>query len=178
VRSLRGWLGLDRQDAAAEEESLRGILDALDRLEPARARFLAAFAYLLGRVARADLHVSDEETRTMERLVMEKGHLTAEHAMLVVGMAKSSNRLFGGTANLIVSREFAGMASYPERLALLEALYAVSMTDAGVTTIEDNEIRQVSRELRVEHRDFIAIRSAYRGHLTVLQREERDERDV
>src|SRR6185436_859357 len=45
----------------AESESVREIIRTLDRLEPDRARFLAAFAYILGRVARADLVISEAE---------------------------------------------------------------------------------------------------------------------
>ena len=61
--------------SAAETETVRKITTALDRLDPARARYIAAFAYILSRVARADLHISDEETCAMERAVMEHGNL-------------------------------------------------------------------------------------------------------
>ena len=47
-------------------EPLGDTLDALDYLEPDLARVLAAFAYLMGRVAHADRAVSAEETRAME----------------------------------------------------------------------------------------------------------------
>ena len=57
MKSIRAWLGLDRPETP-EPAPLRDVLAALDHLEPARARYLAAFAYLLGRVAHADQHVS------------------------------------------------------------------------------------------------------------------------
>ena len=104
-KSLRAWLGLDREDTT-ENAPLRDILDALDHLPPDRARYLAAFAYLLGRVAGADQHVSPEETRAMETLVSEHGGIPHEQAMLVVQLAKTSNLLFGGTANFLVARDF------------------------------------------------------------------------
>ena len=64
-KSVRAWLGVDRpQDA--EFAPLRDTLDALDNLEPDRARFLAAFAYLLGRVASADQHVSAHQGHGQE----------------------------------------------------------------------------------------------------------------
>ena len=70
LKSIRAWLGVG---ASGQDEyaPLRATLDALDHLEPDRARYLAAFAYLLGRVAHADQHVSTEETRSMEALVDE-----------------------------------------------------------------------------------------------------------
>src|SRR5918994_6179855 len=96
VKSIRAWLGLDRPEAP-EAIPLRDVLDALDHLEPARARYLAAFAYLLGRVAHADQHVSPQETRAMETALVGQGQLTQEQAKLVVQLAKTSNLLFGGT---------------------------------------------------------------------------------
>ena len=47
--SIRQWLGV--KPASTEPAPLRETLDALDHLEPGRARLLASFAYLLGRVA-------------------------------------------------------------------------------------------------------------------------------
>src|SRR6476660_4603626 len=104
-KSLRAWLGVD-QPREAEFAPLRETLDALDNLEPERARYLASFAYLLGRVAYADQQVSVEETQAMEALVREHGQLSQDQAMVVVQLAKTSNRLFGGTANFEVAREF------------------------------------------------------------------------
>src|ERR671913_1460613 len=104
LKSIRAWLGVDRPERD-EFAPLRATLEALDHLEPDRARFLSAFAYLLGRVAHADQHVSPEETRAMEALVREHGQLSQEQAMLVVQLAKASNLLFGGTANFLVARE-------------------------------------------------------------------------
>lgn len=64
-KSIRSWLRLDASEAQ-EFAPLRETLDALDTLEPARPRYLAAFAYLLGRIGHADNNVSAEETRTMQ----------------------------------------------------------------------------------------------------------------
>jgi len=67
LRRVRAWLSFDAPEES-ESAPLGETLLALDHLEPRRARFLAAFAYLLGRVARADLQMSTEETRAMEAL--------------------------------------------------------------------------------------------------------------
>src|SRR6266850_8364530 len=88
---------------SAETETVRKIVAALDRLEPDRARHIAVFAYILSRVARADLVISEAETRAMESIVEEAGELTPEQAILVVQMAKTQAILFGGTENYIVT---------------------------------------------------------------------------
>jgi uncharacterized tellurite resistance protein B-like protein len=161
MKSLRAWLGLDREDTA-DQGPLAATLDALDHLEPERARYLAAFAYLLGRVAHADQHVTPEETGAMEAHVMEEGQLSREQATLVVELAKRSNLLFGGTANFLVAREFGDVASYEEKLALMRCLFAVSATDEAISTSEESEIHRVARELRIQHEDMTMLRVQYR----------------
>lgn len=166
-KPLRAWLGLDRADEP-EHAPLRDLLDALDRLEPARARHLARFAYLLGRVAHADRHVSPEETRAMEALVMQEGHLAPEQAMLVVGLAKTSNLLFGGTADYLVTQEFAEAATYDEKLALVGCLFAVSATDQAISIAEETEIHRMATTFRIDPADLRALRLAHRRHLPGL----------
>jgi len=165
LESLRAWLGIDAAPEMQEFAPLREALEALDHLEPDRARFLAAFAYLLGRVAHADQHVSGDETRVMETLVREQGDVSPEQAMLVVQLAKTSNLLFGGTANYLVAREFSALASYEQKVALMRCLFAVSDTDAAISTLEEGEIHRIANELRIEHADLTAIRISYRGRL-------------
>jgi len=155
---------------SSETETVRRIIEALERLEPERARFVAAFAYILGRVAHADRSISPEETRAMERLVMEHGGLPEEQAVLVVQIAKSQNILFGGTENYLVTREFKEITSRRERIALLQCLFAVSASDKSISTVEDNEIRKIARELGFSHDDFIAVRLTHRSHLAVLKK--------
>jgi uncharacterized tellurite resistance protein B-like protein len=170
LKSIRAWLGVDSLEKH-ELTPLRETLEALDHLEPDRARYLAAFAYLLGRVAYADQHVSPSETAAMEALVREQGQLSEDQAMVVVQLAKTSNILFGGTDNFIVAREFSKLATYDQKLALVRCLFAVSVTDAAISTAEEGEIHRIAAELRIEHPDLVALRVAYQRHLPGLSRE-------
>lgn len=165
---LRSWLGLEDEAAPGHPDALRDVLDALDRLEPERARHLAAFAYLLGRVAHADQHVSPEETRAMEDHVEIEGQIPRDQAMLVVGLAKTSNLLFGGTANFLVAREFEKSATYEQKQALVRCLFAVSAAEGRISVAEEGEIQRVARELRVEPADVVKLRLEHRDHLPGL----------
>src|SRR5262245_33150103 len=168
--SIRQFLGLDRKPSSADTDTVRKIVGALDRLEPERARYIAAFAYLLSRVARADLVISDEESAAMERIVSERGGLPEAQAIIVVQMAKTQSVLFGETENYLVTREFGRIASPEQKLQMLDCLFAVCAADRSVSAVEDSEIRQIADELRIEHPDFIRVRSSYREHLAVLQK--------
>ena len=170
LKSIRAWLGVDAADRTQDFAPLRDTLDALDHMEPDRARFLAAFAYLLGRVAHADQHVSPEETQTMERLVEEEGQISREQAMIVVQLAKTSNLLFGGTANFLIAREFSTMASYEQKMALMRCLFALSAADESISTAEEGEIHQIAKELRIDHPDLVALRVQHKRHLPGISR--------
>ena len=169
LKSIRAWLRVD-SPGTSDAGPLRETLDALDHLQPERARYLAAFAYLLGRVAHADQHVSPEETAAMEALVREQGQLPQDQAMVVVHLAKASNLLFGGTANFLVAREFSALATYEEKLALLRCLFAVSVTDDAISMAEEAEIHRIANELLINHPDLVAMRVAHRRHLPGIPR--------
>lgn len=158
-------------NSGGDTDAVRRIVHAIERLEPARARYLAAFAYLLGRVAYADREVKAEETRLMERIVMERGALPEDQSVLVVQIAKSQNLLFGGTEDFLVAREFNEIATHEQKLALLDCLFAMAAADGSVTVVEDNEISRIAGELKLEHADLVRARLAYRDYLSVLRAE-------
>lgn len=167
IWKLLGFAGVEEEPSTeqAETETVRKIVDELNHMEPERARYVASFAYLLGRVAHADLDISAEETAAMERIVVDIAGLPQQQAILVVQMARSQNELFGATENFLVAREFNNMASREQKFALLECLFAVSAADESITAVEDNEIRKISKELLLTHNDFIAVRLAYKQYL-------------
>ena len=165
MRSVLAFFGL--APAAAEEggDTIRRIAAELDRMDPARARYVASFAYLLSRVARADHDVSTDELHTMERLVAEKGGLPSDQAVLVVQMAKTQQLLFGGTDDFLVTREMAGDASYEQKIALVDCLFAVAAADRRILTAEADEIGRIARELKVDQADLSRLRSSYRDYI-------------
>jgi uncharacterized tellurite resistance protein B-like protein len=166
--SLRAWLGLGPVEHAQEPAPLRETLDALDHLEPQRARFLAAFAYILGRVAHADRHVSSEETRAMEAIVQGEGQLAQDQAAIVVQLATASNLLFGGTADFLVAREFSTLATYEQKLSLLRCLFALSSIDNSISVAEEGELHRIANELRIDRADLVALRVKHQRHLPGL----------
>src|SRR5215813_8792747 len=112
-----------RPSTAAQTETVRKIVQQLDQLPEDQARYIAAFAYLLSRAARADLHVTADETAVMERIVMKEGGLSEELAPIVVQMAKTQNQLFGSTEDYLVTREFERIATQEQKLSLLLCLF-------------------------------------------------------
>lgn len=172
LNTIRNWMGLGSERPETPETPqhapLRDLVETLEHLEPTRARHLARFAYLLGRVAHADSHISPEETRAMEVVVVEEGALTADQAIVVVGLAKSSNLLFGGTADFQVAQEFAEAATYDEKLALARCLFRVAATDAKISMAEESEIHRIANQLKIQPKDLTSLRVAHARYLPGL----------
>ena len=145
-----------------ETETVRKIVRQLDSMDPERARYIAAFAYILSRVARADMNISEAETREMEHQVIRLSSLPADQAVLVVQIAKTQATLFGGTENFLVTQEFKDMTTLEQKLALLDCLFAVAAADKIISTIEERELRLINAELQLTHDQFIAARCKFR----------------
>ena len=170
--SILDLLGLGEKaegDRDQGTETVRKIVAELEALEPEKARYIAAFAYIMGRVAHADREISAEETQAMEEIVSKLAHLPEAQAVLVVEIAKSQNRLFGGTENFLVTREFAEISTPDQRQELLDCLFAVSAADESISSVEEAQIRQIASELGFSHREYVEARSVYSQHREVLK---------
>jgi uncharacterized tellurite resistance protein B-like protein len=171
MRNLARLLGLPPPPAESRDtETVRRIARELERLPPDEARRLAAFAYVLARVANADLRITETETDRMLALVREHAGLSEEEAALAVEIAKSQTRLLGGTENYVVTREFREVSTPEERAHLLDCLFAVSAADESISTVEDNEIVRICAELQLPREEVVAARGRYRQHLAVLKK--------
>ena len=174
MRSLTRLLGLparssDTSPSPPDTATVRRIVERLDRLEPDLARYLAAFAYVLARVAHADREISAEEKAAMQTIVRETGGLPAEQAELVVELAGSSAIEFGATENYVVTRQFRTLSTPEQRRSLLQSLFAVAAADESISSLESNQINQIGSELGLTRQEIAAVRGTYRDQLEILK---------
>ena len=173
--SLLRYLGLQpgiTSPSSAQSEdtdTMRRIAAELDALPEDRASHIAAFAYILGRIAHADSEFSETETRKMQDIVCDLGHLPEAQAVLVVEIAKSQVRLFGGTENFLVTQRFKEMTTREQRTELLDCIFAVSAADESISALEEGQAGQVAKELGLTHDEFVEARLTYREHLEAVK---------
>ncbi|OGO58898.1 MAG: hypothetical protein A2V85_12160 [Chloroflexi bacterium RBG_16_72_14] len=154
------------QVPAGETASVRRIAARLGSLPPARARFVAAFAYLLGRAAHADLVASDAEAAEMRRLVAEVGGLDHATANLVTDLARSQAGDFGATEDYLVTREFKAIATMDERERLLRCCFVVMAADDEVDATESWLANRLAEELDIERPDLNRIRAEFHDRIS------------
>lgn len=165
-----GFGGKDSESAAGETRTVREIAERLERLPAETAKYLASFAYVLARVANADLEIAAEEAEAMRDVVRRIAGLSDDETDLVVEIAKSQARLLGGTENYVVTREFRRRSTAEQRGQLLACLYAVTAADGTISTAESREIANVAEELGFTRAEANALRSQYRDQLAEFQR--------
>jgi len=164
-----GIAGRQEREAPTDSDTVRRIASQLERLPPEQARYLASFAYVLARVAHADLEIDASETAEMERIVRELAGLGEAEAVLVTQIAKSQAQNLGGTENYVVTRQFRQLSSKEQRAELLECVFAVAAADGEISGAESTEIHRIAEELGFTRPEANALRSAYRDKLSELR---------
>jgi len=152
-----------------ETATVKRIVVELSSLEPTLATFIAAFAFVLNRVAHADSNISQAETEKIQDIVWKRGHLSPEQARLVVKIAKNQAELFGGTENFLVTREFRETSTMEQRLELLDCLFAVATADGKISGTEETQIGQIATELSISQPTYATALSAHSEHRSVLR---------
>ena len=152
-----------------DTETVRRIAGQLDALPVDRARFLAAFAYILTRAAAADMEISDVESRAIERLVGEHGRLPEAQAILVTQIARNQSLLYSGTEDYLVTRQFRELSTDEDRLALLRCCYLVGAADDTITSEESDTLQEIAKELDIERDAVNVIRNEFAPKLAAIQ---------
>jgi uncharacterized tellurite resistance protein B-like protein len=169
--SLLRFLGLGGRPAGrdVEPQSLVELGHELDSLPPEQARFIAAFAYLLARVAGVDLRTDEVERVEITRRLEDFAGIDTRQAEILAKSAVHMAELHSSSDDHLVARAFRDMTQHPERIRLLRCLYAVAAADEIISTQEDNEIFEVARAIGVARTDVVALRSEFRQYLGTMK---------
>lgn len=153
-----------------EPESLRQIQWQLEGLDPETARFLSAFAYVLARAANADLDIDEGEVEVMERSVEALATLPPAQARMIVEIARRQARRLGASDNYLVTREFRRIATPEQCRKLVRCLFAVTASDAHISSEESAEILRIAEELGLSRSEALAVRAQWKHHLSEFKK--------
>lgn len=170
LASILELLGFRPAPGAPEPpDAVREIAARLERLPPERARYVAAFAVVLSRVAHADLHIDAREREKIAQVLVDLGHLEPEEATVAAEVATAQSHAAGGTEHFLATRELAETAGREQREELLECLFAVSAADGAISAREESQVRQIASELGFSHRELAAARSNWNQYRQILR---------
>jgi uncharacterized tellurite resistance protein B-like protein len=170
MRSLLELLGLsgskrEGNARASQSEALKTLARHIDTLPAEKAIYVAAIAYLLARVAHADLDVDADEKEKIASTLVASGGLSRHEAELVAKLAEEQTTLLGGTEDYLVGREINRLADRKQKIALLKNLFAVAAASGGISSVESKELRQIASELKLEREDYVQLRVTFKNAL-------------
>lgn len=151
-----------------ETDSVRILAAALSSMPPARARYVAAFAYLLGRAAHATGSMSDSERAAILEIA-QAGGLEPATAPMVVDLAATLAGDFGATEDYLVTREFKAISTMEERQRLIRCCFLVMAADDEIDATESWLANRLAEELDVERPDLNAIRAEFHDQLSSVR---------
>ncbi len=157
--------GVDETDTAA----LRRIVAQLQELPAEERKFIAGFAYVLGRVANADMTIAPEEVSQMERVVKAIGGLPEAQAVLVVQIALNHAMLYGGTDDYVITREVSRTATREQLERLLRAAFTVGAADQTINAEESAELDEIGAELGFTDAEVRAMRAEFKESFSAVR---------
>lgn len=130
-----------------------GETELMTDLSEERLRTLSLAGGLMARVAHVDEDITDDELKTMVSALEEDWELTEEEATYVAGVAITE--VAKDLDPYRLTREFYEATSRQARVHFLEALFAVAAADGRASHQEIEDIRSISRTLKLSHSEFI-----------------------
>jgi len=118
-----------------------------------KLRKLSLAGGLMARVAHADSEITDEEFHAFSKILQDSWGIRAEEADFVteVALAEISTSM----DYFRLTRRFFEQTDESERIRFLDVLFAIAASDGMATAEEIEEIRNLTRGLKLTHQDFI-----------------------
>ena len=159
MRSLMRIAGGGSGEVRPTSTSVKRIAAQFERFDDDTARYLAAFAYVLGRVAAADREIDDNEVAVIKLALVEIADIDPGHARLVAEAAHVEAQEEGGTQNYIATRDFRGVATREQCEQLLRCLLQVAAADGEISGAESSEIVLIAEELGFSFPELKALKA-------------------
>jgi uncharacterized tellurite resistance protein B-like protein len=116
-------------------------------------RKLSLAGGLMARVAYADHEVQESEFDGMVAAMRDSWGISEMEATMVVEVAVSE--VSKGMDYYRLAREFFIVTSHDERVGFIKALFKIASQHGGVSSQETEEIRSISKLLKLTHKQFI-----------------------
>lgn len=116
-------------------------------------RKLSLAAGMMARVAHVDDQISAAETSKIASTLQKNWHITADLAEIIARIA--IEEVSPEMDYFRLTRQFFSATEEDERLSFLDVLFQIAAADGYVSSEEIEEIRSLSKSLKLIHRQFI-----------------------
>ena len=165
-----GWLESFLETKKQDPEHsvvIHKIEQALSGYPEKDARYIACVAVLLARVADADSHVSTGEKDRIRSIL--RGQMKLPEAMAdSVLTITFDNTVFHSIERHLVIRRLNEIATLEQKQDLIRSLLHLACED-DISEAESTDIGQLATALLIPRTEFLALRSEFRNHLSILK---------
>ena len=155
------------------QESLNlhsSFLQELQTLED-KITVIASLAGLLARVSYTDLKVDSSEVDKMAYVLQYKTNLSSDLCHEIVNVSVNEIELLSGIDQHRYAKPLNHLLSPTKRYQILESLFIIAASDGGVSNLESEEIRLITKSLNLEQKHFISARASVKDYLDALKKD-------
>jgi uncharacterized tellurite resistance protein B-like protein len=168
-----GWLGTffnagkQAEQDPEYSEGLAKVERILTGMPEEDARFIACLALLTAKVAHADTKVSEGEKNRI-RDVLKKQMNLADAQVDAIAAIVLDDALSHSFEHHLVLRRLNELTTREQKHAIVRVLFHVACED-DISEVESEMIGGVASGLLLPRSEFIALRSEFKQHLSVLK---------
>ncbi|KMP11250.1 hypothetical protein UZ36_05030 [Candidatus Nitromaritima sp. SCGC AAA799-C22] len=115
--------------------------------------FICLFGTLLAAVANVDDHFDESEQKAVKKVLSDSFAFTGKELKILFEVVSEQAR--HGFDFHEVTTELNNLTTYNERLKMADCLFAIAGADGDLSHDEAEEIRRITKALRVPHKAFI-----------------------
>ena len=142
----------------------------LPELEGKDCMTLACLCALLARVAFVDMKITGDEISTMVQAITDSTQYSQQVAQKMVSIASEEISDLVDLENQLYIRPLNELLDPMEKGKILKLLFKVAASDEKVENLESEEIRRISKELRVSHQQFVEAKLTVKNQIEALKR--------
>ena len=125
----------------------------ISQLPEDKLYFLCLVGSLMASIANVDNHIDPAEKKALKACLADQFSLKGKELDLLFNVVEEQGRK-GFDYHEVVS-EINRLTSYNDRLHFMECLFAVAAADGEIAHEESEEIRRITKSMRIPHKTFI-----------------------
>ena len=124
---------------------------------------------LLCRVAFVDLDISPKEVDSIKSILQNELELTEQDAQKITEISIKQTKVLSGIENHRYTEPLCQVLDKIERFKILKLLFLVAASDGNADNAECEEIRIISKGLKLEQKHYAAARASVKEYLGSLK---------
>lgn len=169
-RKLFGIPERKENDTSQLGKLFAGINSLFSNAGEEEIKRITSFAGLLGKVAYADMDISDVEISRIRKVLQSQLNLESHDIDNIISLLGNHRAELYSIEDFIYLRIMDSLLDKPEKLSLLRTLFTVAAADDSVSAEEDAVLWSIAKGLKLSHREFISIRREFKNQLDVLKK--------